>query len=126
MKIGVDVLPTFPKDSTDRNRTSPFAFTGNKFEFRMLGSTVSIACPNIMLNTIIADALCGFADELEKSDDFNGTLTKLIQKTVKEHKRIVFNGNNYSDEWVVEAEKRGLMNLRSTPTHSHIISVTLT
>jgi glutamine synthetase len=114
MKIGVDVLPTFPKDSTDRNRTSPFAFTGNKFEFRMLGSTVSIACPNIMLNTIIADALCSFADELEKADDFNGTLTKLIQKTVKEHKRIVFNGNNYSDEWLEEAGKRGLLNLRST------------
>lgn len=114
MKIGVDVLPSFPKDSTDRNRTSPFAFTGNKFEFRMLGSTVSIACPNIMLNTIIADALCGFADELEKADDFNATLTKLIQKTVKEHKRIVFNGNNYSEEWVEEAKKRGLLNLRST------------
>jgi len=114
MTIGVDVLPTFPKDSTDRNRTSPFAFTGNKFEFRMLGSTVSIACPNIMLNTIIADALCGFADELEKSDDFNSTLTKLVKKTVKEHKRIIFNGNNYSDEWLQEAEKRGLLNLSST------------
>ncbi len=114
MKIGVDVLPTFPKDSTDRNRTSPFAFTGNKFEFRMLGSTVSISCPNIMLNTIIADALCGFADELEKAGDFNTALTELIKKTVKEHKRIVFNGNNYSDEWVVEAQKRGLLNLRST------------
>jgi glutamine synthetase len=115
MKIGVDTLPTFPKDSTDRNRTSPFAFTGNKFEFRMLGSTVSIACPNIMLNTIIADALCGFANELETAKDFDDTLTKLIRKTVKEHKRIVFNGNNYSEEWVVEAEKRGLLNLRSTP-----------
>ncbi len=115
MKIGVDVLPAFPKDSTDRNRTSPFAFTGNKFEFRMLGSTVSIACPNIMLNTIIADALCGFADELEKADDFNATLTELVKKTIKEHKRIVFNGNNYSDEWLAEAEKRGLLNLRSTP-----------
>ena len=114
MKIGVDTLPTFPKDSTDRNRTSPFAFTGNKFEFRMLGSTVSIACPNIMLNTIIADSLCGFADELEKADDFDATLTALIKKTVKEHKRIVFNGNNYSDEWVAEAKKRGLLNLRST------------
>jgi glutamine synthetase len=114
MKIGVDVLPTFPKDSTDRNRTSPFAFTGNKFEFRMLGSTVSIACPNIMLNTIIADALCDFADELEKAEDFNSTLTELIRKTVKEHKRIIFNGNNYSDEWVEEAKRRGLLNLRST------------
>ncbi len=114
MKIGVDVLPSFPKDSTDRNRTSPFAFTGNKFEFRMLGSTVSIACPNIMLNTIIADALCGFADELEKADDFNSTLTELVKKTVKEHKRIIFNGNNYSDEWLEEAGKRGLLNLYST------------
>ena len=114
MKIGVDVLPTFPQDSTDRNRTSPFAFTGNKFEFRMLGSTVSIACPNIMLNTIIADALSDFADELEKADDFNSTLAELIKKTVKEHKRIIFNGNNYSDEWVKEAKKRGLLNLRST------------
>ncbi len=114
MKIGVDILPTFPKDSTDRNRTSPFAFTGNKFEFRMLGSTVSIACPNMILNTIIADTLCEFANELEKADDFNAALTKLIQKTVKEHKRIVFNGNNYSDEWVEEAAKRGLLNLRST------------
>lgn len=114
MKIGVDVLPTFPQDSTDRNRTSPFAFTGNKFEFRMLGSTVSIACPNIMLNTIIADALSDFADELEKADDFNSTLAELIKKTVKEHKRIIFNGNNYSDEWVEEAKKRGLLNLRST------------
>lgn len=114
MKIGVDVLPTFPKDSTDRNRTSPFAFTGNKFEFRMLGSTVSIACPNIMLNTIIADTLCGFADELEKATDFNSTLTELVKKTVKEHKRIIFNGNNYSDEWLVEAKKRGLLNLTST------------
>jgi len=114
MKIGVDVLPTFPKDSTDRNRTSPFAFTGNKFEFRMLGSTVSISCPNIMLNTIIADTLCGFADELEKAADFNSTLTELVKKTVKEHKRIIFNGNNYSDEWLVEAKKRGLLNLTST------------
>jgi len=114
MTIGVDVLPTFPKDSTDRNRTSPFAFTGNKFEFRMLGSTVSIACPNIMLNTIIADTLCGFADELEKAADFNSTLTELVKKTVKEHKRIIFNGNNYSDEWLQEAKKRGLLNLAST------------
>jgi glutamine synthetase len=114
MKIGVDTLPTFPKDSTDRNRTSPFAFTGNKFEFRMLGSTVSISCPNIMLNTIIADTLAQFADELEKASDFNTELTALIKKTIKEHKRIIFNGNNYSDEWVEEAKKRGLLNLRST------------
>lgn len=115
MKIGADVLPAFPKDSTDRNRTSPFAFTGNKFEFRMLGSTVSIACPNIMLNTIVAEALDEFANELEKASDFDAALSDLIKKNIKEHKRIVFNGNNYSDEWVVEAEKRGLLNLRSTP-----------
>ncbi len=115
MKIGADVLPAFPKDSTDRNRTSPFAFTGNKFEFRMLGSTVSIACPNIMLNTIVAEALDEFANELEKASDFDAALSNLIKKNIKEHKRIVFNGNNYSDEWVVEAEKRGLLNLRSTP-----------
>ncbi len=114
MKIGVDILPAFPKDSTDRNRTSPFAFTGNKFEFRMLGSTVSIACPNIMLNTIIADALCVFADELEKADDFNSKLTEVIKDTIKDHGRIIFNGNNYSEEWVEEAKKRGLLNLRST------------
>ena len=114
MEIGVDVLPRFPKDTTDRNRTSPFAFTGNKFEFRMLGSTVSIACPNFMLNTIISESLSEFADELEKADDFTGELNKLIKKTIKEHKRIIFNGNNYSDEWVEEAEKRGLLNLHST------------
>ena len=114
MKIGLDVLPSFTKDTTDRNRTSPFAFTNNKFEFRMLGSTVSIACPNIMLNTIIADALSQFADELEKADDFTAALNKLIKRNIKEHKRIIFNGNNYSEEWVEEAKKRGLLNLRST------------
>lgn len=114
MKIGVDVLPAFPKDSTDRNRTSPFAFTGNKFEFRMLGSTVSIACPNIMLNTIIADALCTFSDELEKADDFNSKLAEIIKDTINDHSRIIFNGNNYAEEWVEEAKKRGLLNLRST------------
>ncbi len=114
MNIGSDILPSFPKDSTDRNRTSPFAFTGNKFEFRMLGSTVSIACPNIMLNTIIADSLCAFADELEKAGDFNAKLTELVKDTIKNHSRIIFNGNNYSDEWLKEAEKRGLLNLRST------------
>jgi glutamine synthetase len=114
MKIGVDVLPLFQRDTTDRNRTSPFAFTGNKFEFRMLGSTVSIACPNMILNTIIADTLCGFADQLEKSKDFTATLNDLVRGTIKEHKRIIFNGNNYSPEWVVEAEKRGLLNLHST------------
>lgn len=114
MKIGVDILPAFPKDTTDRNRTSPFAFTGNKFEFRMLGSTVSIACPNMILNTIIADSLCGFADQLEKAADFTATLNDLVRNIIKEHKRIIFNGNNYSPDWVVEAEKRGLLNLHST------------
>lgn len=115
MKIGVDVLPAIPKDTTDRNRTSPFAFTGNKFEFRMLGSSLSIACPNHILNTIVAESLCEFADELERADDFTDTLNQLIRKTIKEHKRIIFNGNNYSEEWVAEAEKRGLLNLHSTP-----------
>jgi glutamine synthetase len=113
MEIGSDVLPRFPKDTTDRNRTSPFAFTGNKFEFRMVGSSDSIACPNMMLNTIVAEELSQFADELEKAEDFNAALSRLIQKTIKEHKRIIFNGNNYAPEWVDEAEKRGLLNLRS-------------
>lgn len=115
MEIGVDVLPRFPRDTTDRNRTSPFAFTGNKFEFRMLGSTVSIACPNMMLNTIVADVLEGYADRLEKASDFTVELNKIIRDSFTEHKRIVFNGNNYSDEWVAEAKKRGLLNLHSTP-----------
>ena len=114
LEIGVSVLPNFPKDSTDRNRTSPFAFTGNKFEFRMLGSTFSIACPNMILNTIVADTLSDFADELEKSSNLKEDLHKLIKKTIKEHKRIIFNGNNYSDEWVNEAKKRGLLNLPTT------------
>ena len=114
MKLGVDVLPAFPKDNTDRNRTSPFAFTGNKFEFRMLGSTASVADPNIVLNTIVAEELRVFADELEKSDDFTASVGALVKKTIKEHKRIIFNGNGYSDEWKAEAAKRGLLNLRST------------
>ncbi len=114
-KVGVHVLPTFSKDTTDRNRTSPFAFTGNKFEFRMLGSTFSVAGPNTMLNTIVAEELRKFADELEKSDDFQKALSKLIRNTIKKHKRIIFNGNNYSEEWVKEAERRGLSNLKSTP-----------
>ena len=114
MKIGVHVLPKLPKDTTDRNRTSPFAFTGNKFEFRMLGSTFSIAGPNITLNAIVTEELSQFADILEASEDFDKDLAKLIQKTIKEHKRIIFNGNNYSDEWVAEAEKRGLLNLKTT------------
>lgn len=114
MEIGVDILPEFPKDTTDRNRTSPFAFTGNKFEFRMLGSSLSIACPNIMLNTIVAEELCQFADELEKADDFQTALADLIRRTIKNHKRILFSGNGYTDEWVDEAEKRGLLNLKTT------------
>ncbi|MBB5219996.1 glutamine synthetase type III [Treponema rectale] len=115
MKIGVTVLPEFNKDTTDRNRTSPFAFTGNKFEFRMLGSNESIACANVFLNTAVAEELSQFADVLEKAEDFNGVLHDLILKTIKEHKRIIFNGNGYDDSWVKEAEKRGLLNLRSTP-----------
>ena len=114
MEIGVTALPHFPKDTTDRNRTSPFAFTGNKFEFRMLGSSFSTAGPNIVLNTIVAEALCRFADNLEKSADFNLDLAELIRDTFRRHKRIVFNGNNYSNEWVVEAETRGLSNLKTT------------
>ena len=113
MHIGSDVLPDLPKDTTDRNRTSPFAFTGNKFEFRMLGSSQSIACPNIKLNTAVADVLANYAEKLEKADDFNAALQELISETYKAHKRIIFNGNNYSDEWVKEAEKRGLLNLRT-------------
>ena len=116
MEIGVDVLPKFPKDSTDRNRTSPFAFTGNKFEFRMLGSANSIACANIMLNTAVADSLCEFADRLEKASDFKAELAALIKETITAHKRIIFNGNGYDESWIKEAtEKRGLLNLRSTP-----------
>ena len=115
MQIGVTVLPDFNKDTTDRNRTSPFAFTGNKFEFRSLGSNDSIACCNIMLNTAVAEVLSQFADELEGSKDLNTAVHDLVLKTIKDHKRIIFNGNGYSDEWVKEAEKRGLMNLKSTP-----------
>lgn len=115
MEIGATVLPHFPKDTTDRNRTSPFAFTGNKFEFRMLGSAFSIAGPNIVINTIVAESLRQFADELEKSSDFKADLAKLIKRTIKEHKRIIFNGNGYDSSWVKEAEKRGLSNLKTTP-----------
>lgn len=115
MKIGVHVIPKFPKDSTDRNRTSPFAFTGNKFEFRMVGSSASISEANIILNTAVAEELKQFADELENATDFTGALHDLIKKTVTEHKRIIFNGNGYNDEWLKEAEKRGLLNLKSTP-----------
>lgn len=114
MEIGATVLPHFPKDTTDRNRTSPFAFTGNKFEFRMCGSSFSIAGPNIVLNTIVAETLREFADILENADDFKAELSALIKKTIKDHKRIVFNGNNYAEEWVEEAKKRGLSNLKNT------------
>ena len=115
MEMGTAVLPNIKKDTTDRNRTSPFAFTGNKFEFRMLGSALNIACPNIMLNTMVAEVLDGFATELENAEDFDTAVQELIKKTIKEHKRIIFNGNNYSEDWVVEAEKRGLLNLKTTP-----------
>jgi glutamine synthetase len=113
-QIGVIVLPHFSRDLTDRNRTSPFAFTGNKFEFRMIGSTFSLAGPNIVLNTIVAEALSNFADELEKADDFDAALQELIKATIHNHKRIVFNGDGYSEDWVVEAKKRGLNNLKTT------------
>ena len=115
MKLGVDILPEFKKDATDRNRTSPFAFTGNKFEFRMLGSSNSIACANIMLNSAVAEVLQDFADKLESAADFESALHELIKATIKEHKRIIFNGNGYGDEWMAEAEKRGLSNLKTTP-----------
>lgn len=115
MTIGVDVLPHFPKDTTDRNRTSPFAFTGNKFEFRMPGSSLSIAGPNFVLNTAVAEVLKQFADELEGSKDFTAALNSLIKRTISEHKRIIFNGNGYDDAWIMEALKRGLPNLKTTP-----------
>ncbi|MDR1786314.1 MAG: glutamine synthetase III [Spirochaetaceae bacterium] len=115
MTIGVNVLPRFPKDTTDRNRTSPFAFTGNKFEFRMVGSSLSIAGPNFVLNTIVADSLKEFADKLEKAKNFTAELNALIKDTIKAHKRIIFNGNNYEESWVKEAEKRGLANLKTVP-----------
>ncbi len=115
MAVGVDAIPVFPKDTTDRNRTSPFAFTGNKFEFRMVGSKLSIAGPNMVLNTIVAEELSQFADALEKADNFSEALNTLLKDTIKNHKRIIFNGNNYTDKWVEEAEKRGLLNLKATP-----------
>ena len=116
MKLGVHVLPKFTRDTTDRNRTSPFAFTGNKFEFRMLGSSNSIACANIMLNAAVAESLKIYADRLENVDDFESALHDMIKKTLKDHKRIIFNGNGYDDAWIKEAtEERGLLNLRTTP-----------
>ena len=115
LKVGVKILPKFPKDTTDRNRTSPFAFTGNKFELRMLGSSISLSGPNVVLNTIVAESLKQFADILEPADDFDQALESLIKETIKEHKRILFNGNGYDESWIEEAGKRGLLNLKSTP-----------
>ena len=116
MQLGVDILPPISKDTTDRNRTSPFAFTGNKFEFRSLGSSNSIACANIMLNSAVAESLKIFADKLESSSDFENDLHALIKETIKDHKRIIFNGNGYDDAWVKEAtEVRGLSNYKTTP-----------
>lgn len=115
MKLGVDVLPKFIRDTTDRNRTSPFAFTGNKFEFRMLGSSNSIACANMMLNAAVAESLRQYADKLEKAKDFKAELHAMIRKTIKDHKRIIFNGNGYDESWIKEAtEKRGLLNYKTT------------
>ena len=114
MKLGVDVLPQFNRDTTDRNRTSPFAFTGNKFEFRMLGSSNSIACANIMLNAAVAESLKIYADRLEGAEDFETALHEMIKKTIQDHRRIIFNGNGYDDAWIKEAEARGLLNYRTT------------
>jgi len=113
-EIGLNVFPDFPCDTSDRNRTSPFAFTGNKFEFRMVGSSQSVAAPNMILNTIVAQALKGFADELENSSDLTVKLNNLLVKTIKKHKRVIFNGNSYSEKWEIEAQKRGLYNLKTT------------
>lgn len=115
LKVGVHVLPRFAKDTTDRNRTSPFAFTGNKFEFRMLGSSASVAGPNTTLNTAVAEVLSQFADELENAEDFESAIQALIKRVIKEHKRIIFNGNGYDDAWIEEAKNRGLLNLKTTP-----------
>jgi len=114
LEIGVSTLPVLPKDNTDRNRTSPFAFTGNKFEFRSVGSSQSIATPNLIINTIVAETLSQIADRLEKAADFKAEVNAVVKEIIKNHKRIIFNGNNYSEEWVAEAEKRGLPNLKST------------
>ena len=114
MRLGVHILPKFPKDSTDRNRTSPFAFTGNKFEFRSLGSNQSISGPNVVLNTIIADTLMHMADELEAASDFTSAADALIRRTLRDHMRIIFNGNGYDHSWREEAARRGLLNLPTT------------
>ena len=115
LKVGISTLPMIQKDSTDRNRTSPFAFTGNKFEFRMVGAPANIGCPNFIINTIVADELKAFADELECKEDLDSALSELFKKTVKAHKKIIYRGNSYSDEWRREAAERGLLNLESTP-----------
>ena len=115
LRVGVHTMPKFPKDTTDRNRTSPFAFTGNKFEFRMLGSSASVSDPNIMLNTAVAEILRQFADELQDSKDFENDLHALIKRVFTQHKRIIFNGNGYDDAWLAEAKRRGLLNLAKTP-----------
>ncbi|MDD6612284.1 MAG: glutamine synthetase III [Clostridiales bacterium] len=115
LQLGVTTLPVFPKDNTDRNRTSPFAFTGNRFEFRMPGSSQNLGCINMMLNTAVADVFRSYADELEKAEDFNKALNELVKRELTAHQRVIFNGNGYDDSWVEEAEKRGLPNLRSTP-----------
>ena len=115
IKVGVHVLPKFPKDTTDRNRTSPFAFTGNKFEFRMLGSSASISGANVVLNTAVAESLRQYADVLEQAENFEAALHDLIRDVIRRHKRIIFNGNGYDDAWVQEAERRGLLNLKTTP-----------
>jgi len=114
LEIGVSTLPVLPKDNTDRNRTSPFAFTGNKFEFRSVGSSQSIATPNFIINTIVAEALSQIADRLEKAEDFKAEVNAVVKEIISKHKRIIFNGNNYSEEWVAEAERRGLPNLKTT------------
>ena len=115
LRLGVDAIGPLPADVTDRNRTSPMAFTGNKFEFRMVGSNMSISCPNVMMNVSFADALCQFADELEPAEDFHAALEQLLRREIRAHRRILFNGNNYTQDWVAEAERRGLLNLLSTP-----------
>ena len=115
LRVGVHTMPKFPKDTTDRNRTSPFAFTGNKFEFRMLGSSASVSDPNTMLNTAVAEILKQFADELENAEDFENEIHALIKRVITQHKRIIFNGNGYDDAWLAEAKRRGLLNLKKTP-----------
>ncbi len=124
LEIGVDSLPKLPRDITDRNRTSPFAFTGNKFEFRMVGSSASTSSCNIILNTVVAEIFSQFADKLEAASDVNAAIKELVADTYKEHGRVIFNGNGYSKEWLVEAERRGLPNLASTAEALKILQCT--